>query len=69
MQIGALLDGRIAAITRLPEAILQDYNESHSLSVGDKLQWMRHRHTTREEDLSYCLLGILGVSMNIRTIW
>lgn len=66
MQTGPLLDSRIATITQIPEAILQNYKESSSLSIEEKLSWMEKRQTTREEDLSYCLLGILDVSMNIR---
>lgn len=66
MQTGKLLDERVASITRIPEAILHDYSESHNLSPEGKLEWAKHRQTTREEDQSYCLLGILGVSMNIR---
>lgn len=65
MQTGPLLDGRIAAITHISETILQDYHKSDGLSVDEKLQWMKDRQTTREEDLSYCLLGILDVRMTI----
>ncbi|KAF2717430.1 TPR-like protein [Polychaeton citri CBS 116435] len=66
MQTGALLNSQVAAITQIPEPILQDYKESSSFSIEEKLKWMGNRQTTREEDLSYCLLGILDVSMNIR---
>ncbi|KAF2718075.1 HET-domain-containing protein [Polychaeton citri CBS 116435] len=66
MQAGTPLESRIANITGIPESILQDYDKSHSLSTEEKLKWMEHRQTTREEDSSYCLLGILGVGMNIR---
>lgn len=66
MQAGVPLEGRIAKITGIPESILQDYEESNTLSIEEKLKWMENRETTREEDLSYCLLGILGASMNIR---
>jgi hypothetical protein len=36
------------------------------MSVDERMQWMVGRQTTREEDLSYCLLGILDVRMTIR---
>jgi hypothetical protein len=66
MQTGPPLEDRIAAITKIPETILRDYEESRDLSSDEKLKWIVERETTRGEDLSYCLLGILDVSMNIR---
>ena len=32
-------------------------------SIEERMSWVAHRQTTREEDKAYCLLGILGVSM------
>nr|POF13611.1 vegetative incompatibility protein het-e-1 [Quercus suber] len=66
MQTGISLESRVSAITQIPEAILQDYGKSEGLSSDEKRRWMTGRDTTRGEDQSYCLLGILGVSMNIR---
>ncbi|OTB14071.1 hypothetical protein K445DRAFT_302632 [Daldinia sp. EC12] len=35
------------------------------VSVSQKMIWASPRSTTRAEDLSYCLLGIFGVSMTL----
>lgn len=32
-------------------------------SIAQKLSWAAHRQTTREEDIAYCLLGLLKVNM------
>ncbi|KAK5163436.1 uncharacterized protein LTR77_010618 [Saxophila tyrrhenica] len=32
-------------------------------SVGERMKWASWRKTTREEDMSYCLLGMFGVSI------
>jgi hypothetical protein len=66
METGPLLDSVIATITGLPEAVLQDHSKSRFFSVDDKLKWLGDRQTTREEDASYCMLGVTGVTMNIR---
>nr|POE72713.1 vegetative incompatibility protein het-e-1 [Quercus suber] len=66
VETGPSLEGRIAKITKIPEAILRNYEESISLSSEEKMAWIAGRDTLRGEDLSYCLLGILDVSMNIR---
>nr|POF13617.1 vegetative incompatibility protein het-e-1 [Quercus suber] len=66
VRTGVSLESRVAVITKIPEAILQDYEKSEGLSSDEKTRWMADRDTTRGEDSSYCLLGILGVSMNIR---
>lgn len=53
----------ITRITGIPEEVLHDYEASHSLTAVDKLDWMEHRETTRPEDMSYALYGILGVTI------
>jgi hypothetical protein len=67
LETGKRLDHQIAAITGIPEYILHDYSgNSLGLTVDEKLRWMAERQTSREEDDSYCLLGIVGVTMTIR---
>ncbi|KAK3619914.1 hypothetical protein LTR22_025800 [Elasticomyces elasticus] len=58
-----LLEFDIARITSIPEAVLHDYEKSRGLSVEQKLGWMANRATSRPEDTSYCLLGILNAKM------
>jgi len=66
MQTGPSLEDRISKVTAIPQAILHDYREGDNLTAEEKMQWADGRETTRAEDLSYCLLGITGASMNIR---
>jgi hypothetical protein len=56
----------VSAITGIPRAILHDYQESEELTAEEKLKWADGRQTLYGEDLSYCLLGIVGVYMTIR---
>lgn len=35
------------------------------LDAEERFSWTKHRHTQREEDKAYCLLGIFGISMSI----
>lgn len=52
----------ISRITGIPRrALLLDY--SGEFSVAQVMSWAAERETTREEDIAYCLLGLLGVNM------
>jgi hypothetical protein len=66
IESGVLLNHEIAAATSIPKEILQDYDQTRQCSVEEKFEWSEGRSATRGEDLSYCLLGILDISMNIR---
>ncbi|KAF1819699.1 uncharacterized protein K489DRAFT_362142 [Dissoconium aciculare CBS 342.82] len=66
MQTGPALEDVISTVTAIPREILHDYRESESLTAEEKMRWADGRETMWGEDLSYCLLGIMGVSMNIR---
>jgi hypothetical protein len=66
IEAGCLLNCKIAAMTSIPEEVLQDYGKGRQFSVEEKFEWSEGRSATRGEDLSYCLLGILDLSMNIR---
>jgi hypothetical protein len=66
MQTGAALEDVVSAVTAIPREVLHDYRESESLTTEEKMRWADGRETMWGEDLSYCLLGIMGVSMNIR---
>lgn len=61
--IGPALENTIAGVTGIPEEVLQSYGASHALDIEDKLQWIEGRNTTRPEDMSYALYGILGVTL------
>jgi hypothetical protein len=66
MHTGPSLEDWVCIITSIPRAILHDYRASENVTSSEKLKWAEGRETTHAEDLSYCLLGIMGVSMNIR---
>ncbi|KAF2727314.1 NACHT-domain-containing protein [Polyplosphaeria fusca] len=51
---------QIHEITAIPEAALRGGLLSR-FRISDRLSWMEHRQTTREEDKVYSLLGIFGV--------
>ncbi|KAI2488086.1 HET domain-containing protein [Pyrenophora tritici-repentis] len=52
----------ISRITRIPpEVFKNDFTGKYS--VAQILSWVAGRQTTREEDIAYCLLGLLGVNM------
>ena len=56
----------ISTITGIPKDVLLDYEQGRVLDPHEKLEWMSGREATREEDLSYSLLGILDVTMTPR---
>ncbi|KAK4508618.1 hypothetical protein PRZ48_002357 [Zasmidium cellare] len=60
--VGPNLDQDVQSITGIPTEALSDYNLSLGLSVDERLKWMDGRTTTREEDMSYALYGIFGVT-------
>ncbi|PMD37447.1 HET-domain-containing protein, partial [Hyaloscypha variabilis F] len=66
-EIGAKgpLSRLISDITGIPEVVLivPPKRDLQDLPVAARISWMRKRETTRVEDLSYSLLGILNVNM------
>lgn len=66
LRTGRRLDSRISTITSIPEPILRDYEAAHDVSVEVKLSWIKDRQTLLDEDRWYCMLGILGVDLDIR---
>ena len=56
------LSPAISRITGIPRRILL-LDVSGEYSVAQIMSWAAGRETTREEDMAYCLLGILGVNM------
>jgi hypothetical protein len=59
------LESTIATITKIPEEVLYNYNRSKSYNVEERLAWIYNRRTTKEEDMSYSLLGIFDVTMPV----
>lgn len=65
LRAGHALEGTISRVTRVPGAVLRAYGQSKALTVKQRLSWTASRETTREEDMSYSLLGLFGVSMPV----
>jgi hypothetical protein len=53
----------ISQITGIPPYAIVSPSNLKSFSIAQKMSWASSRQTTRPEDLSYCLLGIMGVHM------
>ncbi len=53
----------IAEITKIDPKCLADPLVIQHTTVGTRLTWASSRHTTRDEDIGYCLLGLLDVNM------
>ncbi|KAE8846566.1 hypothetical protein HRS9139_01133 [Pyrenophora teres f. teres] len=56
------LDQLIHDITNIPLAALRN-RPLHEFDTSERRRWVGNRRTKEEEDIVYCLLGILGVSM------
>jgi tetratricopeptide (TPR) repeat protein len=56
------LDQLLHDITGIPFAALRNC-PLHEFSTSERRRWVENRRTKEEEDIVYCLLGILGVSM------
>jgi tetratricopeptide (TPR) repeat protein len=60
----ASLGRLIHEITHLPHMVLQNC-PFNKFSIAERKKWAANRKTTEEEDIVYCLLGILDVSMPV----
>lgn len=58
-----LINRELSEITGVPEAVLRDFKASRSETIATRFEWMRHRQTTKPEDLIYSQMGIFGVHM------
>ena len=56
------LDQLLHDITEIPLAALHNCPLGQ-FSISERMRWAEHRRTTEEEDIVYCLLGVLGVSL------
>ncbi|KAJ4346585.1 uncharacterized protein N0V89_010516 [Didymosphaeria variabile] len=58
----ASLNRLLHEITDIPLAALRNC-PLDQFSTSERRRWVKNRRTTEEEDIVYCLLGLLGVSM------
>ncbi|EGN92307.1 hypothetical protein SERLA73DRAFT_147444, partial [Serpula lacrymans var. lacrymans S7.3] len=54
----------LRAVTGIPVDDLENFEPSTD-RIREKLNWASKRKTTRVEDMAYCLIGILDVSLSI----
>jgi hypothetical protein len=47
----------------IAESVLDHSRMLASFCVAERMSWASERNTTREEDMAYCLLGVLDVNM------
>lgn len=57
------MEGNVAHCTNIRVEVLNGQQDLSGVSVAEKMSWLADRTSTREEDMSYCLLGILGVQL------
>jgi hypothetical protein len=55
----------ISEITGIDQAYLSGRKNVQQASISKILSWMSNRKTSRVEDMVYCMLGILGIDMEI----
>ncbi|KAF1358454.1 HET-domain-containing protein [Lizonia empirigonia] len=60
----ASLDRLVHDITGIPLAALRNC-PLDQFSTSERMRWAEKRTTTEEEDIVYCLLGLLGISMPV----
>ncbi|KAK7462337.1 hypothetical protein VKT23_007938 [Stygiomarasmius scandens] len=53
----------IGNVTGIPNAVLRGDVRVHDVDVAERMSWSILRESTRPQDRAYCLLGILGVSI------
>lgn len=55
----------ISQFTGIPQAVLTSppQKDVYEYPVATRISWIARRRTTREEDMAYSLLGILGINM------
>ncbi|CAI6339961.1 unnamed protein product [Periconia digitata] len=58
------LGEQISNITGIQIQALEE-SRLHDFTINQRFSWVKDRQTTREEDKSYCLLGIFGVFMSL----
>ncbi|MCJ1307654.1 hypothetical protein MMC25_001301 [Agyrium rufum] len=55
----------VLAATGIPWYVLSRDTPLDGMSIAQRMSWAARRTTKKEEDMTYCLLGIFGVSMTL----
>jgi hypothetical protein len=59
------LDGILASIADVSLDVLLHRKSLSKICVAERISWASQRETSRDEDMAYCLMGILNVNMPI----
>ncbi|KAI0441497.1 HET-domain-containing protein, partial [Xylaria telfairii] len=54
---------QLSDVTNIPTYYLDNPDNIFRASVSQRMSWVARRQTTREEDISYCMLGIFQINM------
>ena len=57
------LDLVVSRITKIDVKLLRNAELLYDVPIAQRMSWAASRHTTRVEDMAYCLLGIFDVNM------
>ena len=57
------LDVVVSKITKIDTELLRNAEHLYDIPIAQRMSWAAARHTTRVEDMAYCLLGIFDVNM------
>ncbi|KAK7441752.1 37S ribosomal protein S22 [Stygiomarasmius scandens] len=58
------LRSEIASVTTIPQEVLSGERPIHDVDPLRRMTWAVGRETTKPQDQAYCLLGLLGVSID-----
>ncbi|THU97861.1 HET-domain-containing protein [Dendrothele bispora CBS 962.96] len=58
------LKNEIATVTTIPKDVLSGERPIHDVDPLTRMTWAVGRETTKPQDQAYCLLGLLGVSID-----
>ena len=53
----------LSTITGITTNVLMEPRQLSTVSIARRMSWAAQRHTTRREDIAYCLMGIFNVNM------
>ncbi|KAK4500999.1 hypothetical protein PRZ48_006805 [Zasmidium cellare] len=59
------LEAEISSVTKIPVQALRGTRSLADFPPNERLCWLQGRQTSVREDMAYCLLGILGVSLPV----
>lgn len=56
----------IEQTTKIPLAMFEGRQTLEDYNIVTKMRWAANRHTTKQEDVAYSLMGIFGVQLTLQ---